>query len=88
MRKGRRGRGRGRGTWSGITKATNEGWRGQRSSRVAGCRVEKTLQGGKCGKTGGEDEVTYCPQREPEEGHKQGRPVPARYAVHQEATLI
>lgn len=31
---------------------------------------------------------TYGPEREPEEGHKQGCPVPAWYAVHQEAALI
>lgn len=80
------------GRWiqSGITKATNECWRGQMSCRVTGCHVER-CHGENTGdeKTEGEEKVsTYCPQRKPEEGHKQRRSVPAWYAVHQEATLI
>lgn len=44
---------------------------------VSECRVERSQNTGD-EKEGGEEKVcTYCPQREPEEGYKQRRSVPA-----------
>lgn len=37
---------------------------------------------------GAKDAVTYCPQRESEEGDKQRRPVPAGDAVNQQTAVI
>lgn len=81
---GAEAQGRGVGLLKPLMKAGEAGGAAEWLGVVLGRRCE----GGKCGKTGGEDKVTYCPQREPEEGHKERRPVPARYAVHQEAALI
>lgn len=81
------------GRWieSRITKATDECWTGPNELPVAtGCHVERShWESIGDQKTEWEEETsTYCPQRKPEEGHKQRRSVPAWYAMHQEAALI